>query len=172
MKALLVAFILCFRRFHFGEATNKSFSEWYEIGRLAYLDNDWEHCVQGFEKAVQAYKSYQNINLGCKKQCQNQSRDNQDTILQITKEDSTHLEDESKLLSLSYESKKIFYTLCIIKCKATSTNFVKEDDFVSKKVLEHFEALEPYNYLQLCYFQVSFEVSGIYITHIHYYPFS
>ena len=84
MKALLVAFILCFRRFHFGEATNKSFSEWYEIGRLAYLDNDWEHCVQGFEKAVQAYKSYQNINLGCKKQCQNQSRDNQDKILQRT----------------------------------------------------------------------------------------
>lgn len=155
MKALLVAFILCFRCFSFGEATNKSFSEWYEIGRLAYLDNDWELCVQGFEKAVQAYKSYQNINLACKKQCQNRTKDNQDKIFQIRKEDSTHLDDD-----LLFYSKKIFYTLCIIKCKATSTNFVKDDDFVSKKVLEHFEALEPYNYLQLCYFQVSFEVSS------------
>ena len=144
MKALLVAFILYFRSL---SVATKSFSEWYELGRLSYLDNDWVHCVEGFEKALQAFKSYQKINLSCKKKCQQEAQE--ETMLQG--QDPSHLDND-----LQFYSQKIFYTLCSIKCKSTSKSYVKDDDFASKEVLQHFEALEPYNYLQLCYFQVSF----------------
>ena len=139
-----MAFILYFRSL---SVATKSFSEWYELGRLSYLDNDWVHCVEGFEKALQAFKSYQKINLSCKKKCQQEAQE--ETMLQG--QDPSHLDND-----LQFYSQKIFYTLCSIKCKSTSKSYVKDDDFASKEVLQHFEALEPYNYLQLCYFQVSF----------------
>ena len=144
MKAPFLAFVfysLGFQSFCVGD---KSFAEWYEFGRLAYLDNDWEQCVQGFEKALQTYKTHKNISLGCKRQCQNDTK-NQHILNQA------NLEDD-----LQFYQKKILYTLCNIKCKAASPFFVRDDDFVNKEVLAHFESQEPYNYLQLCYHQVSF----------------
>ena len=62
---------------------------------------------------MQAYKSYQNINLACKKQCQNRTKDNQDKIFQIRKEDSTHLDDDllfySKKIKVSQNTTIMYY---------------------------------------------------------------
>ena len=146
MKDLFLAFLICCLGSQSFCEGNKSFSEWYEVGRLAYLDNDWEQCVQGFEKALTAYKTYKNISLGCKRMCQKSTK-NQHILTQA------NLEDD-----LQFYQKKILYTLCNIKCKAASPFFVRDDDFVKKEVLEHFESQEPYNYLQLCYHQVSFRI--------------
>ena len=62
---------------------------------------------------------------------------------------------ESTDEELLFYEKKVLSTLCLLKCKFSQPDFVSADEFLHRDQLFLYETLEAYNYLQLCYFQVS-----------------
>ena len=137
---ILALFIIV--SFDFGQCTyNKyiNFEEWFNLGKSAYLENDWKNCAEHFESALEAYHTFVNITLFCKNKCKNPK----ETLLF----DNT---DEE----LKFYEQKIRITLCLLNCKKSHKDYIEANDFVQKSILQDFENYEPYNYLQLCYFQV------------------
>jgi hypothetical protein len=47
----------------------ENFEELYAKGREAYLENNYKDCVEYMEAALRDYKSYNDIDDGCKRTC-------------------------------------------------------------------------------------------------------
>ena len=78
--------------------------------------------------------------LGCRLKCQRESQGN--ALI------SPLLED------MKLWEKMIKQTLCILKCKKGILK--NRAEIVARNVNEEFEAFKPYDYIQLCYFKVTF----------------
>lgn len=125
----------------FSENVNstKSCEALYEEGVRAYLDNDYEKCVTRFEEAIEKYKLYNKLVQNCRLKCKDEA-ELTDWLYTVNIED------------LRFYEKAIKNTLCIIKCKSES-NFGKYN--LNSEVESLFENRKPYEYLHICYFQVS-----------------
>ena len=53
------------------EESPLTFEEWYEIGKEAYLENNWEKCVENIEKSLETYHTHIKVILTCGHLCQN-----------------------------------------------------------------------------------------------------
>ncbi len=62
-------------------------------------------------------------------------------------------EDEEEIEDLRFFEKAIKNTLCVMKCKREAFGPERVEQ-VSVDTLKEFETKSPYNYLQLCYYQV------------------
>ena len=113
----------------------------WEFQINATLENDWKNCAEHFESALESYHTFVNITLFCKNKCKNPK----ETLL------FDNTDEELKF----YEA-KIRITLCLLNCKKSHKDYIEANDFVQKSILQDFENYEPYNYLQLCYFQVRY----------------
>ena len=134
-SVLLILFNICVC-----DESPLTFEEWYEMGKEAYLENNWEKCVENIEKSLETYHTHIQAILKCGHQCKNSKNqtifnDNQDS-------------------ELVFFECKIKTTLCLLQCKSNAKDFKKDNEYVSKEVIKEFEDYEPYNYLQLCYHQV------------------
>ena len=87
------------------------------------------------------------INLSCKRQCQKSDKEK-------VKNDRKILPIEAHDEDLEFYEKKILEALCLLQCKFNHPDFFSDDEFLPKDQLYLYESLEPYNYLQLCYYQV------------------
>ena len=123
-----------------GSKKPSNLEDLYAAGKSAYLENDWQKCVETFEAAIKGYKAFIDLNIKCRRQCNS----TQDRIL-------THGTRDEELV---FYERKILSTLCLLRCKFADGSFVSQNEFMSKDQLFLYESLEPYNYLQLCYFQV------------------
>lgn len=122
------------------QAKSKNFEELYSLAKEAYLANDWNECVQVMELTLQDYKEYNQVVTQCKIRCRR------------------HVPLEKKLHHRNIESLFFFEevvrnTLCIMKCKRKAFGRDRVEQ-ISAKVLQEFDERLPYDYLQLCYFQV------------------
>ena len=71
VDSLLWYFLLVFL-VNFGKCSkNNTFEEFYNLGKSAYLENDWKNCAHYFESSLQAYHKYINVTLYCKSRCRN-----------------------------------------------------------------------------------------------------
>lgn len=114
----------------------------YENGVEAYLENRYADCVKNFELALGKYRLYmkhlQNCRLNCKEEAEFS-----DPLYPIDIDD------------LYFYEKTIKQTLCIVKCK--NNNDIFSDDFsINPEIEKLFEDYKPFEYLHLCYYQVSF----------------
>ncbi|KAK2710608.1 cartilage-associated protein-like [Artemia franciscana] len=114
---------------------NESFSKLYEIGREAYLDNDWDKCARLLERSLEIYRRVQQIQVYCRKKCRSKTVDLAEVY---------DLEDK-------FFSNIIAKALCLLKCKSEFQE--RYIDVASDTVLKKFHEMELYNYLHNCYYQ-------------------
>jgi hypothetical protein len=131
--------------------SNKTFGELYEIGKNSYLANDWRACVDYFEAAISAHRIYMNISLNCQQNCKIVANENRSLI----SADQYDAEDEE----LEFYERKVKSTLCLMKCKKANLGIHRDSEFVRKDIVDSFDAMEHYNFLQLCYHQVTIFVT-------------
>lgn len=125
--------------------TTESCAELYEKGVDAYLDNDFERCVSNFEAALALYRSYTKKLQICRLRCAEEAE---------LSEPLYHVDIEN----LRFYEKAIRNTLCIIKCKEKSEIFGAYN--IDKETESLFENRKPYEYLHICYFQVSADTNN------------
>lgn len=126
--------------------TTESCAELYDKGVAAYLGNDFIGCVAYLEDALEKYRAYTRKLQNCRLRCAN------DVELA---EPLYHVDIED----LGFYERAIRNTLCIMKCKNKSGAFGAYN--LDKKTESLFENRKPYEYLHLCYFQVSILWFGI-----------
>ena len=122
------------------DETNKNYEDLFNVGKDSYLANDWANCVKYFNLALDDYHYYKEAVNNCKMQCRKEVSDF--TPLQPKDLDDFHF----------YE-KVTRNTLCLMKCKRTALGKDRVE-LITKTVAESFDNKGPYNYLQLCYYQV------------------
>jgi hypothetical protein len=117
---------------------DKDFVHLYEEGKQAYLDEHWQRCIDLMRSAVDAYKTYRMAKIRCRTECRRAA-------------DAAEMLTVPSVEDLDFYERQVRATLCLLKCG-------KKDKTVavtySRTQLDNFERLMPYDYMQLCYFQV------------------
>ncbi|KAF7287698.1 hypothetical protein GWI33_003341 [Rhynchophorus ferrugineus] len=105
----------------------------------AYLEDRYEDCVNYFEKALQIFRSSQQLIQNCRLTCKQES-DYANPLYPVDVED------------LMFYDKTLRNTLCIVKCRQENVNDIYDD---VQKFQDIFDKRIPYEYLNLCYFKVN-----------------
>jgi hypothetical protein len=118
--------------------TNKEddFVELYRLGKEAYLSNRWAKCVDLIQKALAAYARRNKATIACRRKC-------------TVEAEATTLSPDEDVDDLGFYEKLLRKALCIVGCMNQADAEVPHD------VDREFKSKEPYNYLQLCYYQAS-----------------
>lgn len=112
----------------------------FEQGVEAYLENRFEDCVTHFEDSLKKYHGYRKKLLHCRLKCKNEAE---------LSEPLYHVDIEN----LAFYEKAVKQTLCLIRCENENPEII-ENYNVNNEIAKLFEEHKPYEYLQLCYFQV------------------
>jgi hypothetical protein len=123
-----------------GEETKKSCDVMYRDGVEAYLDERWQDCIDSFERAVSEYRTLKRNAVNCRIKCHAEA-------------DESSFMGPKQIEDLQFFEKMVRNTLCLLKCSEYSPKGGLNG--LPKDVQKEFEELRPYEYLQLCYFQVS-----------------
>lgn len=119
-----------------------TFVDYFKFGKEAYLSNDWKNCDENFNLAIEDFRYFKQVILRCKKVCRAESK--------------TFVLPKSELQEKDLEvfEKFVNETLCLMRCKRTGFESEKYNQ-IPADILKEMEKLEPYNYLQLCYYQMT-----------------
>ena len=101
----------------------------------AYLDENWDGCVRLMNEAIEDYHFHIDTLVGCRMQCRKE----------VVSVSATETE-------MKFWERMVKQTLCLLRCKKLL--FRNRAEIVAKNVMEDFENLKPYDYLQLCYYKV------------------
>jgi len=123
-----------------GEETHKSCDVLYREGVEAYLDERWQDCIDSFERGVSEYRTLKQNTVNCRIECHSEA-------------DESPFMGPKEIDDLQFFEKMVRNTLCLLKC--SKYNPKGGLNGLPKDVQKEFEQLRPYEYLQLCYFQVS-----------------
>ena len=119
--------------------TIKNFESLYLEGKEAYLDNNYKECVTTLEAAIKDFKFYTDTVSSCKLKCSKKSENFPSVV-----KNSPEIVPFEKLLH---------ETLCVMKCKQKSLSKTRVEN-IEEKTRTEFETKKPYDYLQLCYYQI------------------
>lgn len=122
------------------EETQKSCDVLYRDGVEAYLDERWQDCIDSFERAVSEYRTLKQNTVNCRIQCHAEA-------------DESSFMGPKEMDDLQFFEKMVRNTLCLLKCNKHNSKGGMNG--LPEKVQKDFEHLRPYEYLQLCYYQVS-----------------
>lgn len=123
-----------------GAEKEKSCDVLYRDGVEAYLDERWKDCIDNLERAVAGYRELKQTAVNCRLMCQTQA------------EESPFMGPKN-IDDLQFFEKMVRKTLCLLKCNKHNPKGGLNG--LPKNVEKQFEDLRPYEYLQLCYYQVS-----------------
>ena len=123
-------------------SSNRSATEWFKLGVDAYLSEHWAGCVRNFENAIVEWNFFRQANIDCRLRCGEEAR----RVPPLFPDDVDHLQ---------YAEELVRTTLCIMKCKKLAFRGRKTPEGLSTAEQRPFRELKPYEYLQLCYYQVS-----------------
>lgn len=133
--------IILVLNFGFGQSNfTQNCVQLFEQGVEAYLENNFVECVTNFEKSIEKYHAFKKKLLGCRLKCKNEAE---------LSEPLYHVNVEH----LNFYEKTVRQTLCLMKCENENLE-IKENFNVNNEIENLFEEHKPYEYLQLCYFQV------------------
>nr|XP_012234724.1 PREDICTED: prolyl 3-hydroxylase 2-like isoform X1 [Linepithema humile] len=121
---------------------NSTLAEIFENAVHAYLEEDWDGCVAGFNDAMHGYKMYKRMVIVCRQKCKTEAAGSSP----IFAED---IED------LHFYERKVRETLCLMKCnqdyrEIAGAGALKRLPRVTEKKFVDFTI---YEYLHICYFQ-------------------
>lgn len=111
----------------------------YTKGVEAYLENRFEDCVVHLEAAIQIYRIYIKKLQNCRITCTEEAEQS-DPLYSIDVE------------NLRFYEKAIRNTLCLVKCGKKDNVFTSQ---LNRETIQVFENRKPYEYLHICYYQVS-----------------
>ncbi|XP_015594433.1 prolyl 3-hydroxylase 2 [Cephus cinctus] len=126
----------------FDISRNSTIAEIFDNAVKAYLDEDWDECIIGFETALDRYKKYRAQVIKCRQKCKEEARGSAPLFPE-------NIED------LHFYEKKIRETLCLLICNqdyrdvAGSVALKRLPFHTEKKFVER----RPYEYLHICYYQ-------------------
>ena len=123
-----------------GEETQKSCDVLYRDGVEAYLDERWQDCIDSLERAVAEYRTLKQNTVNCRINCQAEAVE-------------SPFMGPDEIDDLQFYEKMVRKTLCLLKCN--KYNPKSGLNGLPKNAEKDFERLRPYEYLQLCYYQVS-----------------
>ncbi|XP_053620501.1 prolyl 3-hydroxylase 1-like [Plodia interpunctella] len=132
--------LLIFSFINLSVCENISLEEVYKKGIKSYSRKDWSDCVIQFEETITLYKLCKNIILNCRHKCKSQPHQN---LVQDDFED------------LKFYENVFFISNCIMVCQETEFSRVSLKIDISDYVLTKMINLEPYEYLQVCYYQTN-----------------
>lgn len=135
--ALLIA--LCSLCTDASNATEPSCAVLYTKGVEAYLENRFEDCVVHLEAAVEKYRAYIKKLQNCRISCTEEAEQSE-PLYPIDVE------------NLRFYEKAIRNTLCLVKCGKKDNVFGTQ---LNRATIQVFENRKPYEYLHICYYQVS-----------------
>lgn len=143
INLLLLVFLAIFKHVVTEDIENKSKScfSLYEEGKHAYLENNFQLCVEKLQKSIEKYKAFTKSLENCRIKCKEEA-EHSDPLYPINIE------------NLNFYEKTIRNTLCIIKCRKSNEIF-KETPSLTAEHENEFQIKKPYEYLHICYFQVS-----------------
>jgi hypothetical protein len=112
----------------------------YRQGIEAYLEERWQDCIDNLERALSSYRLLKQKTVNCRLMCRAEV------------DESSALMSAKNIDDLQFFEKMIRKTLCLIKCN--KHNPKDGMNGLPKSTIKEFEDLKPYEYLQLCYYQV------------------
>lgn len=121
---------------------NITLAEIFENAVQAYLEEDWDGCVAGFNDALHEYKAYKRLVIICRRKCKAEAAGSSPIFME-------NIED------LHFYERKVKETLCLMKCNQDYREIAGEG---ALKRLPHatekkFVDFTIYEYLHICYFQ-------------------
>ncbi|XP_029678000.1 prolyl 3-hydroxylase 2-like [Formica exsecta] len=116
--------------------------EIYENAVQAYLEENWDGCVAGFNDALHGYKMYKRMVTICRRKCKAEAAGFSPIL-------AKDIED------LHFYERKVRETLCLMKCnqdyrEIAGAGALKRLPRVTEEKLVNFTI---YEYLHICYFQ-------------------
>jgi hypothetical protein len=120
--------------------TEKTCNALYRDGIEAYLEERWQDCIDNLERALSSYRSLKQTTVNCRLMCH------------ADVDESSSLMGPKNIDDLQFFEKMIRKTLCLLKCN--KHNPKDGLNGLPKSAVKEFEDLKPYEYLQLCYYQV------------------
>uniref|UniRef100_A0A336MXH3 CSON006395 protein n=1 Tax=Culicoides sonorensis TaxID=179676 RepID=A0A336MXH3_CULSO len=121
---------------------SKPFTQLYDIGVQAYLENNWNECIVFLEIAVHEFKVYKQGIVNCRLQCKYEN-DREEPFY-----------DTPTTGELQFFDLMLKRTVCLSKCYRTALKQQYLPPFyLSQYYFERFLNMRPYEYLQLCYYR-------------------
>ena len=125
------------------EEEEQNFGQLYSAAQKAYLDNDWTNCVKYMKLAVKGHRAHRDIVIECRRECRKASYFSEDKAIFVGDPELEFFEGITK------------EALCLMDCKRRRTaGKLSRGDEIASGVIDDFEKKKPYDYLQLCYYQV------------------
>ena len=126
----------------------QNFGQLYSKAKEAYLDNDWPNCVKHMKAAIRGYRAHRDIVIECRRECRKTSHSSE--------KDSAIFVGDPELELFERVTRE---ALCLMDCKGRMTGGkLPRGDEIASRVTDDFEKKKPYDYLQLCYYQVCKEI--------------
>ncbi|XP_066602566.1 prolyl 3-hydroxylase 2-like isoform X2 [Prorops nasuta] len=124
------------------EEKSESVGKLYENAVDAYLEENWDECIEAFNKAIHGYKMYKRMITNCRKKCKIQAAG----YTPIFAEDFD---------DFHFYEKKIQETLCLLSCNQDYHEVAGKKALtrVPKDIENKFVENRPYEYLHNCYYQ-------------------
>ncbi|XP_017889080.1 prolyl 3-hydroxylase 1-like isoform X2 [Ceratina calcarata] len=122
--------------------TNKTLNELYEDAVRAYLDEDWDRCIENFNVVTHGYKAYKRAIVNCRQKCREKAIGEAPIFPE-------NIDD------LHFYEKKVRETLCLLTCNqeyreiAGSRALKALPRETEQKLMQH----KTYEYLHICYYQ-------------------
>jgi len=124
------------------EEEEQNFGQLYSAAQKAYLENDWTNCVKYMKLAVEGYRAHRDIVIECRRECR------ETTVAK----DKAIFDGDPELEFFERITKD---ALCLMDCKKKRTaGKLSRGDEIASGVVDDFEKKKPYDYLQLCYYQL------------------
>lgn len=121
----------------------KPFTELYDIGVQAYLENNWNDCIVYLELSMHEFKVYRQGIINCRLQCQYKN-EREEPFYEVATD------------GLQFYDLILKRTVCLNNCyKNVLKRQYLPPFFVTQYYFERFLNMRPYEYLQLCYYKVS-----------------
>ncbi|XP_050584076.1 prolyl 3-hydroxylase 1-like isoform X1 [Bombus affinis] len=123
-------------------ANNRTLNEIYEDAVHAYLDEDWDRCIQDFNTVSHGYKAYKRMITNCRRKCRIKAEGTPPIFPQ-------NIED------LHFYERKIKETLCLLTCNNEYREIVGSNvlKMLPRETEQKLLNNGIYEYLHICYYQ-------------------
>jgi hypothetical protein len=126
----------------------------YRDGIQAYLEERWQDCIDNLEHALSQYQELKQTTVNCRIKCHEEA------------DETRTLMGRRNIDDLQFYEKMVRNTLCLLKCGRHNPKGGLNG--LPKDVEKEFEDLKPYEYLQLCYYQVSEHTTAVQVGFIQF----
>ncbi|KAG7199780.1 hypothetical protein KM043_000443 [Ampulex compressa] len=130
------------RRFRGEPAIEGSLDRAFERAVRAYLEEDWDGCIEGFREAQHGYKLYKRSVTNCRERCRKEVTGSSPMLPE-------NIED------LHFYEKKVKETLCLMACNRDYREVARAKvlDRLPRELERKLVARQVYEYLHVCYYQ-------------------